>query len=125
MFQAMMKLDTDNMFELKYITGYTRTVCKNCKGKTGYIIDTYKLYYKDGELIEKKHITTSRYKKIDKTVRQGPDLSEDPANPDEPMVEPGAPDNPTAAVPDMPPVTPDTPVVTEPTVPVTDIPSEA
>ena len=36
MFQAMMKLDTDNMFELKYITGYTRT--ENCKGKTGYII---------------------------------------------------------------------------------------
>mgnify|MGYP003300741182 CR=1 FL=1 len=41
-------------------------------GKTGYIVDTYKLYYKNGELVKKEHITTSRYKKIDKTVRKGP-----------------------------------------------------
>lgn len=41
-------------------------------GKTGYVVQTYKHIYKDGVLAETDHITTSRYKKIDKTVRRGP-----------------------------------------------------
>ena len=45
-------------------------------GKTGYIIQTYKHIYKDGTLIETVHVSTSRYKKIDKTVRKGPDAVE-------------------------------------------------
>lgn len=91
-------------------------------GKTGYVVDTYKLYYKDGELIEKKHITTSIYKKIDKTVRQGPDLNPEQANPEK---QPGLEEVPTTTVPET--VIPETPAVTEPVIqePATDISAEA
>ena len=41
-------------------------------GKTGYVVQTYKHIYKDGVLSETVHVSTSRYKKIDKTVRKGP-----------------------------------------------------
>ncbi len=41
-------------------------------GKTGYVIQTYKHIYKDGALVETVHVSTSRYKKIDKTIRRGP-----------------------------------------------------
>ncbi len=41
-------------------------------GKTGYVVQTYKHIYKDGALVETVHVSTSRYKKIDKTVRRGP-----------------------------------------------------
>ena len=41
-------------------------------GKTGYVVQTYKHIYKDGALSETVHVSTSRYKKIDKTVRRGP-----------------------------------------------------
>ena len=45
-------------------------------GKTGYVVQTYKHIYKDGQLVETVHVSTSRYKKIDKTVRKGPDAEE-------------------------------------------------
>ena len=38
MFQAMMKLDTDNMFELKYITGYQGLYAKIAKGKPDILL---------------------------------------------------------------------------------------
>ena len=38
MFQAMMKLDTDNMFELKYITGYHGLYAKIAKGKPDILL---------------------------------------------------------------------------------------
>ncbi len=50
-------------------------------GKTGYIVQTYKHIYKNGELVETVHVSTSRYKKIDKTVRRGPDAAETDAPP--------------------------------------------
>ena len=45
-------------------------------GKTGYVVQTYKHIYKDGVLAETVHVSTSRYKKIDKTVRKGPAAEE-------------------------------------------------
>ncbi len=52
-------------------------------GKTGYVVQTYKHIYKDGQLIETVHVSTSRYKKIDKTVRKGPDAEETVTQPAE------------------------------------------
>lgn len=45
-------------------------------GKTGYVVQTYKHIYRDGVLTETVHVSTSRYKKIDKTVRRGPGAEE-------------------------------------------------
>ncbi|MBR6523601.1 MAG: VanW family protein [Clostridia bacterium] len=45
-------------------------------GKTGYVVQTYKHIYKNGTLAETIHVSTSRYKKIDKTIRKGPDAGE-------------------------------------------------
>ena len=86
-------------------------------GKTGYIVDTYKLYYKNGELINKEHITTSRYKKIDKTVRKGPDAEPTVVPPvseavegEEPIIpetlQPEVPDTPATAQPGAPLIPP-------------------
>jgi len=52
-------------------------------GKTGYVVQTYKHIYRDGALVETVHVSTSRYKKIDKTVRRGPAAEETDAPPAE------------------------------------------
>lgn len=41
-------------------------------GKTGYIVETYKDYYKDGKFVERKYVSKSHYRKIDKTVLRAP-----------------------------------------------------
>lgn len=81
-------------------------------GKTGYIVDTYKLYYKNGELVNKEHITTSRYKKIDKTVRKGPDAEPTVVPPISDEVEEEKPIVPETLQPDASATTePDEPIV--------------
>ena len=41
-------------------------------GKTGYIVETYKDYYKNGTFVERKYVSKSHYRKIDKTVLRAP-----------------------------------------------------
>ena len=50
-------------------------------GKTGYVVETYKDVYIDGEFKERLHVSRSHYKKIDKTVRRGPDAEPTDAEP--------------------------------------------
>ena len=87
-------------------------------GKTGYVIDTYKLYYKDGVLINKELITTSIYKKIDKTVRTGPNSEPTDVPSSSEPVEKIPPEMPAEPQPEIP-VTPQVPSVPEPTTPAT------
>ena len=89
-------------------------------GKTGYVVDTYKLYYKNGELVKKEHITTSVYKKIDKTVRRGPSAEPTDVPPASEVVEDIPPEIPAEPQPEIPatPSEPAVPLAQEPSVPV-------
>ncbi len=56
-------------------------VVTDVNGKTGYVVNTYKNYYKDGELLERKHVSKSVYRTVTCKQRKGPETAETLAPP--------------------------------------------
>lgn len=51
-------------------------VVTDSAGKVGYVIETYKHYYKDGKCIKTDYIGKSRYKTVNCVQRRGPEAAE-------------------------------------------------
>lgn len=68
-------------------------------GKTGYVIETYKHYYKDGKCIKTDYVGKSRYKTVNCVQRRGPAVAEvsAPAESEQPTAAPTAANTPAPA----------------------------
>ena len=94
-----------------------QTVVKQ-KGQNGAVVNTYKVYYKDGAEVKREYIGKSTYRPMNRIVlvgtgevpSAGTEKPSEPATPSEKPTEPQKPDVPeTPATPDTPAEPPQTP----------------
>ncbi len=85
------KVDKNLKIELENVTvstnGYETVVTEDpslkpgevvtdVNGKTGYVVETYKNYYRNGEFVERKYVSKSTYKTVTRQQRRGPEAAE-------------------------------------------------